>query len=89
MALRALEGFPVEVADTPTHGKAMQGVSKLLLLPMFAFAARYNDGEATGFPREEGHPEESISRAGHGFAADARRILSKLKSGSFILFVLI
>lgn len=57
----------------------VQTVTKLLLLAMFAFAARYSDDEnlAGGSSTEK----EGLE-AGHQYATDARRLLSTLCSSA-------
>lgn len=58
-------------SDSFVHGNSIQGVSKLLLLAMFAFAARYDH-----FSSE---PGAKTSKAGHQYASEARRVLSKCR----------
>ncbi|CAL1694956.1 unnamed protein product [Somion occarium] len=60
-------------ADPFVQGNSIQGVSKLLLLAMFAFAARYD----MTLP-ESGSREGRISKAGHHYAAEARKVLNEV-----------
>ncbi|KAK7695174.1 hypothetical protein QCA50_002364 [Cerrena zonata] len=64
-----VEGAPGN-SDPFVHGNSIQGVSKLLLLAMFAFAARYDHFSSNSGGR--------TSKAGHQYAAEARRVLNEV-----------
>lgn len=66
----AVEGAPSN-SDPLVRGNSIQGVSKVLLLAMFAFAARYD--------HFSGEPGGRTSKAGHHYASQARRVLSKCR----------
>ena len=53
----------------------MQRVTKLLLLAMFAFAARYLPPEES--VQTPGNPSNLLMQAGMEYATDARRLLSR------------
>ena len=59
----------------------MQAVTKLLLLAMFAFAARYSP-DVISDPHPRGIPD-----AGNEFASDARRLLSECTGKTYLTLV--
>ncbi|TFK94392.1 hypothetical protein K466DRAFT_476476 [Polyporus arcularius HHB13444] len=64
---------PPTDAQTPLKQRPMQRPCKMLLLAMFAIAARYSN-------RPEDHPidgDNNISRAGQQYAIDAHRLLDR------------
>lgn len=73
-----MDGRFINVPDTPPQGKSHQGVSKLLLLAMFAFAARYSRRDAESPAHTDARPEGRISKAGNVYAVGARNVLSEI-----------
>lgn len=67
----------MDVPDTPPQGKSHQGISKLLLLAMFAYAARYSGADAQSPAHTDARPEGGVSKAGNIYATRARTVLSK------------
>ncbi|TCD66495.1 hypothetical protein EIP91_001320 [Steccherinum ochraceum] len=64
-----------KVGPKTRHGKSIQGISDLLLLSMFAFAARYSDDEIKNH-RSTAAVHEQVSPGGKSYADDARRVLN-------------
>ncbi|KAH8099263.1 fungal-specific transcription factor domain-containing protein [Cristinia sonorae] len=55
--------------------KSIQSISDLLLLSMFAFAARYSDEDMKRNPSTSGLHDQ-VSEGGRSYAADARKVLN-------------
>ncbi|KAL4241803.1 Transcriptional Regulatory Element [Abortiporus biennis] len=76
--LNAVEGYLPDIPDTPTKGGSLQGMSKLLLLAMFAFASRYSNEDSEDAMYSSTQSEGRGSRAGHIYAINARKVLNRV-----------